>query len=566
MAIHKDLTGAAALHQLFEHSESDPGSGLGAFKGWLKPSTGEVKIRDSTNSSWILVGTVSSVSPASETTAGIAELATVSETNAGIDDARIVTPAKLTARTAAEDRTGVIEIATQSETDTGTDDARAVTPAKLANYPGLGGGGSADLEGLSDVDLTSPAIRQGLFYDGANFVNQYEPGHFVAPVAVSSSGTVAAGTHTENVNASGGAVTRTLPTAVGIAGKSYVIKKVDSSANVVAVGTTSSQTIDGAAAPWNIRFQNESLEFRSDGANWQIHAESIDLPITDLRDVDAASPAVDDLLTFDGTNWVPIDRASIGAGGGASLSGYTVTNETTDKSYDADVTSVDELADVLGTLINDLSTGGGGGGGGYTPPWVAQSGAGSLFATWRDGDPERFMDANRSGAVNSLTPSNIGTTVIRCSKFRLPKTLSVSNLYLRGQASVSGIYTVAIYPAGTGSTRLWNNGGATLDTVNGWVNLTGGTPFSLSADTDYWLCIGANASGGTAGVLTPLSPTPIDSFWDGTVVGVGTALGLEIYAEFATTAGAMPATLPAVADPSAWASTVPVFMLKGTAS
>jgi hypothetical protein len=564
MAIHKDLTGAAALHQIFHHSESDPGSGLGAYKGWIKPSTGEIKIRDATNSSWISAGTIS---VASETVAGIAEIATTAETNTGTDDARFVTSAKLAGRTATETRAGIIEIATQSETDAGADDARAVTPAKLANYSGLGGGGgSTDLEGLSDVDLTSPATDDGLFYDGAEFVNKRWPSRYPAPAAISSSGTVSDGLPIEHVNASGGTVTRTLPTAVGRAGKSFKIKKVDTSANVVAVATTSSQTVDGFAGPWNIRFYNEALEFISDGANWKIHAESIDLPITDLRDVDATSPDVDDLLTFDGTNWVPIDRASIGAGGGASLTGYTVTNEGTDKSYDANATSIDELADVLGTVINELSAGGGGGGGGYTPAWVAQSGAGSFFATWRDGDPQRFMDANRSGAVNSLTPSSIGTTVIRCSKFRLPKDLSVSNLYLRGQASVSGIYTVAIYPVGTGSTRLWNNGGATLNTVNGWVNLTGGTPFSLSADTDYWFCIGANASGATAGLLTPLSPTPIDSFWDGTVVGVGTALALEIYAEFATTAGAMPSTLPAVSDPSAWSSTVPVFMLKGTAS
>jgi hypothetical protein len=37
---------------------------------------------------------------------------------------------------ATETTAGVVELATQSETDTGTDDARAVTPLKLKNYPG----------------------------------------------------------------------------------------------------------------------------------------------------------------------------------------------------------------------------------------------------------------------------------------------------------------------------------------------------------------------------------------------------------------------------------------------
>jgi len=38
----------------------------------------------------------------------------------------------------------------------------------------------------------------------------------------------------------------------------------------------------------------------------------------------------------------------------ARASAYTPTNVTTDRSYDANATSTDELADVLGTLISDL--------------------------------------------------------------------------------------------------------------------------------------------------------------------------------------------------------------------
>jgi hypothetical protein len=35
---------------------------------------------------------------------------------------------------------------------------------------------------------------------------------------------------------------------------------------------------------------------------------------------------------------------------------YTVTNGLTDRTYDANSTTVNELADVLATLINDLKT------------------------------------------------------------------------------------------------------------------------------------------------------------------------------------------------------------------
>lgn len=112
-------------------------------------------------------------SDASETVKGIAEVATQVETDAGLDDARIVTPLKFQTRLAAyaqpldadltaiaavasqtaygrsflalanqaglmallsvatETAAGIIEIATQTETNTGTDDVRAVTPLKL---------------------------------------------------------------------------------------------------------------------------------------------------------------------------------------------------------------------------------------------------------------------------------------------------------------------------------------------------------------------------------------------------------------------------------------------------
>jgi hypothetical protein len=57
---------------------------------------------------------------------------------------------------ASETTAGVAEIATQGETDAGTDDVKMVTPEKLANYSGLGGGVTdhGALTGLSDDDHT----------------------------------------------------------------------------------------------------------------------------------------------------------------------------------------------------------------------------------------------------------------------------------------------------------------------------------------------------------------------------------------------------------------------------
>ena len=71
-------------------------------------------------------------SSVTELLAGLAEIATQAETNAGSDDSKMVSPLKLASRLATEILAGLAEIATSAETSAGTDDSRIVTPAKLA--------------------------------------------------------------------------------------------------------------------------------------------------------------------------------------------------------------------------------------------------------------------------------------------------------------------------------------------------------------------------------------------------------------------------------------------------
>lgn len=72
------------------------------------------------------------------------------------------------------------------------------------------------------------------------------------------------------VDATSGAVTITLPTAVGAGGKSYVVKRIDGSANTVTIATTSSQTIDGATT-LTIPTQWASFSVASNNANWYVY-------------------------------------------------------------------------------------------------------------------------------------------------------------------------------------------------------------------------------------------------------------------------------------------------------
>ena len=104
---------------------------------------------------------------------------------------------------------------------------------------------------------------------------------------VHSGGSVAAATNTRTANrtldatdyttrvdAATGNKTITLPTAVGIAGRIYVIKKIDSSVNTVTINTTSSQTIDGALTIVLIA-QYKYVTVQSNGATWDIIGDNL---------------------------------------------------------------------------------------------------------------------------------------------------------------------------------------------------------------------------------------------------------------------------------------------------
>jgi hypothetical protein len=70
------------------------------------------------------------------------------------------------------------------------------------------------------------------------------------------------------IDVTGNTVTVTLPTAVGINGKNYVVK--NSGTGVVTVNTTSGQTIDNSES--KTLSYNDSLEINSDGTNWIVVA------------------------------------------------------------------------------------------------------------------------------------------------------------------------------------------------------------------------------------------------------------------------------------------------------
>lgn len=71
------------------------------------------------------------------------------------------------------------------------------------------------------------------------------------------------------VDATGGAVTITLPTAVGISGKAFYIKRLNAGANTVTVDANAAETVDdGLTAVLTVQY--EAITIVSDNVEWWI--------------------------------------------------------------------------------------------------------------------------------------------------------------------------------------------------------------------------------------------------------------------------------------------------------
>jgi hypothetical protein len=70
-------------------------------------------------------------------------------------------------------------------------------------------------------------------------------------------------------DATTGAFTITLPTAVGIAGRQYTIKKIDGSSNTITIDAYDNETIDGELTQILLN-EDDTITIVSDGSNWRI--------------------------------------------------------------------------------------------------------------------------------------------------------------------------------------------------------------------------------------------------------------------------------------------------------
>lgn len=149
---------------------------------------------------------------------------------------------------------------------------KTVADASSALNINVSDGGGAGLSVVLTGPTTGPAAT---FTGGSVGVGTSTPnsrlhvdGSFaVGYRSVSANAVALASDAVISVDATAGAVTISLPTAVGITGRTYYIKKVDSSFNYVHVQGAIAQTIDGQNVQ-SLSIQYESMQIVSTGSGW----------------------------------------------------------------------------------------------------------------------------------------------------------------------------------------------------------------------------------------------------------------------------------------------------------
>ena len=117
------------------------------------------------------------------------------------------------------------------------------------------------ITGAGSVGVNNPSPNSTLFVRGSLATSI---------VTRTASATISATDFSTMCNNGAGAVTMTLPTASGIAGRIYILKKTSAAGNNVTVaGYNGVETIDGSAT-YAITNQYSYLMIQSDGTNWNI--------------------------------------------------------------------------------------------------------------------------------------------------------------------------------------------------------------------------------------------------------------------------------------------------------
>ena len=209
---------------------------------------------------------------------------------------------------------------------------------------------------------------------------------------------------------------------------------------------------------------------------------------------------------------------------------YTVTNVTTDRTFDADSTSINELADVLGTVIQDITlfSGIGGWGSGTNLSYIASPTNGLVTSDTGTDATIPLADGTNAGLMTAAEKTKVGNTsgtnTWDETKSSIETKLGVATSSNSGYLSSTDWSTFnGKQPAGTYSTDIHSNITA-LNAVSG--TNTGNQTITNTFDTTSHT-VTMSASGGSVQLIegSGITLTTWGTSSDGTVTIAATNVG-----------------------------------------
>ena len=180
-----------AFQDIWVTSASEPGSPVAGMV-WFDTSGNVLKVRDATNTVW---QTVTGINAASESTAGVIEIATQPEVDAGSDDQRAVTSLKL------ETRISPIRTNFQEFTASGTWNKPTGPSFVLVEVWGAGAGGGSGRKGAASSTRTGGSGGGAGAYVAAIFAISELPSSVTVTIGAGGQGGASQTTAATNGNA-----------------------------------------------------------------------------------------------------------------------------------------------------------------------------------------------------------------------------------------------------------------------------------------------------------------------------------------------------------------------------
>jgi hypothetical protein len=122
-----------------------------------------------------------------------------------------------------------------------------------------------------------------------------------------------------------------------------------------------------------------------------------------------------------------------------------------------------------------------------------------IIGAYGDANPNTLIMMMQKDVNVAPTPTNISTSVARCSMFRPPSTITINRIRFYGVGAVTSIYTCALYRY-SDLARL--TASLTLTTTaNAWGSVGSALNVTLTGGVLYFIAVGANTTGTTAGLV-----------------------------------------------------------------